>query len=75
MKWYTTYREEGTQVATMFPDYVPRFDAYYWGIQGIRNIWPQWWEPGIWLPSGFYEFDWQCLSEITPGTKTYFNSF
>ncbi len=71
MEWYTTHRVPDTLTAAILPDYTSRFDDFYWGMQGIRDNWPQYWYRDIWLPSGIYQPDWKCINQIAPSINTY----
>jgi hypothetical protein len=71
MKWFSTHRVTDSRTAAVLPDYVTRFDAFFSGIQGIREKWPNWWRKELWIPSGFYDQTWDCINQINLEKGTY----
>lgn len=70
MEWLVTNRQGTFTQASILPEYVPRFEAYFEGYKGLRAR-KEWWEKEIWLPTHFYKPDWDCMAQIAPGEITY----
>jgi hypothetical protein len=70
MKWLLENRDNDAQQASILPEYVPRFEAFFSGYTG-RQTRPNWWILDVWTPSHFYHPDWGCFAKIGPGQTTY----
>jgi hypothetical protein len=70
MDWLIQHRIADSGQASILPDYLVRFEAYFLGYEGMHSL-PHWWEKETWLPTHFYKPEWTCMSDIAPGTTTY----